>query len=354
MNALSHPLVEEPGTALHLPAIEPHIAALRRAAFGGRSRLEFGFGGSTFKLHVSDVDAIPPDYVLALQFRVGSATGWLFVESFDIAGEEWAGIFSRLDPQLAQALFIEESAGLFTRLAKATGSMIQLVDMHAHFVPPRPALRQLLEIENGTNGIRTKVALCSDDPEIFEWLARELERIPRRLEPPPVAARLPVVICIGQILAFANELKNSQCGDVLLLTGQGRIDKLMGFCTSHRGVRLPFRVQIGGSTVSMTFIGEKTMNQKPNELRQPRQNIAELGDVPVPITVVMGEVEVPLRAMGNLQSGYVFELPASAEDAVVHLYTGGACVGQGRLVMVGNKLGVRLLEWGGKSDGESA
>ncbi|HYD63757.1 MAG TPA: FliM/FliN family flagellar motor switch protein [Noviherbaspirillum sp.] len=357
MNVLSSPLVADLGTSLRscLPTIEPQVAAMLRVACSGRNNnVKFQFGGVPFQLRVAHSGALPEDYALALQLKVGPSTAWLFIESYDIAGEEWAGILSRLDPQLAQALLIEESSELLARLTRAGGSAIQLAEIHPHVVPPLPAIRQLLEIQNMNTGMIARAALCADGPEFFDWLAREYGRAPWWPVQAPVGACLPIRICVGKTWLAGYEVETLEVGDVVIMLGMSTMDNLRATCIDRLGFRLPFKADLTGRKMIMTFTEEKTMSQSPNEMRQPRQDAVALEDVLVPITAVIGEVELPLRAMASLQAGYVFELPTSVEEAVVHLYTGSARVGQGRLITVGNMLGVQVLEWGGKKDGESA
>ena len=356
MNVLSSRLVADLETSLQscLPMIQPRIAAMLRVACCGRAIVDFQFGGAPFRVRIGNSDMLPDDYALALQFEVGTATAWLFIESYDVVGEEWAGILSRIEPPLARALLIDEASDLFARLMRAGGSAVQLTEIHPHVVPPLPAFRQLLEIENRNTGVIARAALCADDQGIFDWLAHEFGRLPRRLAPVPVGACLPIRVSAGKTWLSVGEMENPQVGDVLLVLGTGTMDNLHATCIDRRGFRLPFKAHLTGTKMSMTFTEEKTMSQSPNEMRQPRQDIVAVEDVLVPITVVVGEVELPLRAMASLQAGYVFELPTSVEEAVVHLYTGSSCVGQGRLVTVGSMLGVQVLEWGGKNNGESA
>jgi len=75
-----------------------------------------------------------------------------------------------------------------------------------------------------------------------------------------------------------------------------------------------------------------------------------LEEASVPVTAVVGELELPLRELRAIKAGYVFELPTDLEQATVRLYTGRRLVGTGKLVAVGERLGVRLLEWGGSGE----
>lgn len=96
------------------------------------------------------------------------------------------------------------------------------------------------------------------------------------------------------------------------------------------------------------------MMNEQNDMQPAPGATLPLEEVSVPVTAVIGTLEIPLSAVGNLQSGYLFELPASVEHAVVQLYTGTRRVGSGRLVAIGERLGVRLVEWKGDGHGPAA
>lgn len=77
----------------------------------------------------------------------------------------------------------------------------------------------------------------------------------------------------------------------------------------------------------------------------PSAETASVPDVPVRIEFEVGSLELTLDALGALQPGYVFALPAPAEGANVVLRANGKVAGRGELVAVGDTLGVRLLSW---------
>ena len=67
--------------------------------------------------------------------------------------------------------------------------------------------------------------------------------------------------------------------------------------------------------------------------------------LPVRVAFELGEVELALGALADMQPGYVFALPAHLEGANVVIRANGAIAGRGEVVAVGETLGVRLLSW---------
>lgn len=67
--------------------------------------------------------------------------------------------------------------------------------------------------------------------------------------------------------------------------------------------------------------------------------------LPVRVEFEIGQVELSLGELADLQPGYVFALPANLEGANVVIRANGRATGRGEVVAVGETLGVRLLSW---------
>jgi len=67
--------------------------------------------------------------------------------------------------------------------------------------------------------------------------------------------------------------------------------------------------------------------------------------LPVRVEFEIGQVELSLGELADLQPGYVFALPAHLEGANVVIRANGRASGRGEVVAVGETLGVRLLSW---------
>lgn len=67
--------------------------------------------------------------------------------------------------------------------------------------------------------------------------------------------------------------------------------------------------------------------------------------LPVRVEFEIGQVELSLGELADLQPGYVFALPANLEGANVVIRANGRASGRGEVVAVGDTLGVRLLSW---------
>lgn len=334
----------------HLDRIDSAFARLSRVAFCGHGVVRFRFGDAPMVLRFIDGEAsfIP---ALSLQLRIGHTQGWLLLSSYDVVGWEWADIFERLDSMLVRALLIEEVSNQFDNLAQATGETIQILDLQVGLGGAEKGMTQALRIENESTAVGILAALHSNNPDFFAILARMLARNASCAPQFPRSARLPIRFSLGVAWLRHDEVEQSRIGDVFVFPMSGTINSVNALCIDRYRRRLPLRARLEGCNGHLSFYEGEIMINEPNEMQM--EGSVALEQCSVPITAVIGELELPLQKIGALQAGYVFELQTSVEQAIVQLYTGSRCVGRGRLVVIGDRLGVRLLQWGGGAHDES-
>jgi flagellar motor switch protein FliM len=73
------------------------------------------------------------------------------------------------------------------------------------------------------------------------------------------------------------------------------------------------------------------------------EGAAVLGEVPLPLVVELGRLQLTLRDLAGLRRGQVLELGRGAEEPV-HLVLEGRSVGTGRLVNVEGEIGVQIID----------
>lgn len=77
--------------------------------------------------------------------------------------------------------------------------------------------------------------------------------------------------------------------------------------------------------------------------REGSGQLASLAEVPLSIEIRLGEVTVPLSELVELQPGSVLTLDRGL-DELVEVLAGGKVIAHGEIVVVGDQLGVRILE----------
>lgn len=86
-------------------------------------------------------------------------------------------------------------------------------------------------------------------------------------------------------------------------------------------------------------------SQADEAAAQPSDHPADR--VPVQIEFELGHLQITLGELGQIEPGYVFELPQRIDQGVVRIRANGNVIARGELVAIGDLLGVRLLNWDG-------
>lgn len=68
----------------------------------------------------------------------------------------------------------------------------------------------------------------------------------------------------------------------------------------------------------------------------------------VEVQIEVGRMMLPLSALQSLAVGQVFDTQQAAESNTVSLWAGGQRFAQGQLVVLGDRLGVRVMSIEGK------
>jgi len=81
---------------------------------------------------------------------------------------------------------------------------------------------------------------------------------------------------------------------------------------------------------------------KPVVLEEP---IVPVTQVPMALTVELGQIEISLEKLIALEPGNILDLEVHPEEGV-QLVVNGKVVGKGEIIQIGESLGVRVLELG--------
>lgn len=169
---------------------------------------------------------------------------------------------------------------------------------------------------------------------------------------------LSVEIPMGEISAL--ELASSASGDLLLIGNTQAVHDfvIMRLVSSDRYWLLASKDQhYLLCSASLKYPLRKTY--MANEQYTPPSGIQDaslsqksffsIEQLPVQLALQLGEIEIPLGELEQLQPGYVIALPQSPHPITPTLLANGKAIGRGVLVTLGNQLGVRITEW--KSNG---
>jgi type III secretion protein Q len=89
-----------------------------------------------------------------------------------------------------------------------------------------------------------------------------------------------------------------------------------------------------------------TTENAPDPQNDPAQApIDPLAQLPLRIDFTLGETSIPLAKLASFEPGYVFDLASHLDNARVGIRANGKHIGHGRLVAIGDTLGVQLEGW---------
>lgn len=159
---------------------------------------------------------------------------------------------------------------------------------------------------------------------------------------------------VGNTSIQAQEIKDLKKGDFLALEN---------VFYDPRTSKGSFRVMLNNNCILRAKLTETTVKlleyvsleeeppmsneENPREeiVKQPTDKPQSIDNVPLTITVEVAKIALPLSELKQLQPGNTLPLSINPEEGVV-LTVNNKVIGKGELVYLGEKLGVRILDWG--------
>jgi flagellar motor switch protein FliN len=112
--------------------------------------------------------------------------------------------------------------------------------------------------------------------------------------------------------------------------GQEILNSLSGFIFTM--------LTVGGKMEELLIENQQTGNSKKFEL-----NLDSLLDIPVEISVEIGRTKMVIGELLSLSKGSIIELNKIAGESV-DIYVNGKLLGKGEIVVVNERLGVRIMD----------
>ncbi|HEX2010492.1 MAG TPA: type III secretion system cytoplasmic ring protein SctQ, partial [Roseateles sp.] len=202
----------------------------------------------------------------------------------------------------------------------------------------------------GAQVLRLKTAafelgLHAIDAPLAEHLAEALARLPGASAGHLRPLRLPVRIGLFTREMSVHHWRSLGPGDVVLgahrpAPGQ----RLPGRITFGLGITMQAAAEIDLDTA--TALVSDTPQPVAEDLQSAGPPLGAIGELNVPVAFEIDSARINLDELAAIGPGSVIELQAAAMDATVQLVCLGQVVGQGQLVVIGDRLGVRILRMG--------
>jgi type III secretion protein Q len=174
----------------------------------------------------------------------------------------------------------------------------------------------------------------------------------------------------GQLVLMTHKwstqvLESLECGDVVL-PPRGPSGAIRWHLGLGAGPSWPAQVNFKESSVSIESQQQSTMERsgagekqtakpepaRPRTLGAPSGLMATEGPaatwstLELPVTFELDTARIPLAELATLRPGSAIELDQPLEDAVVRLVCQGQTLGEGQLIAIGERLGVRVTRMG--------
>lgn len=335
------------GLSQRLPRISREDAELARLY--GRGVLQRSFGGRGWRFRWRALSG--PLSGHELRIRIGDAQVVLGLDTLSIFGAA-ADVTRHEIPNALRATYLNGlAASVWQELEKLTRRTIEVLDVRSESVlevseeclgfevghaPDGPAARGFLRLADPEPGRNADLrqALC-------ELSEREMAAAPL-----PTHLMLRWAAVAGCTSLTAGELRGLEEHDIVL------IDDARPAAPNALGCWLgvgPARRQAGrlllsgGGKLQMVQWGSSGETNMSAEADTVLQKQADFADIPVKLRFELAQWNASLAEVGALAPGAVLDLGHPVDEHAVSIWVEERCIGKGRLVAIGERLGVRLV-----------
>lgn len=196
-----------------------------------------------------------------------------------------------------------------------------------------------------TNHVTAKLVLLAVDLDCAAALQEMLDTRPVRLPSPTTSWSIATTLRIASGRWSTSVLRSLEAGDVLLIEGGSNATEINGqlFCGSTAGRHWRCLVRVMKEKVTMTseidnLDGSIDIDGDPAAPIM-EQDVAELQ---VPVHFELDSAALSLAQLSSLRPGYVINLSLPVNQAEIRLVACGQLIGRGKLVVIGDCLGVQI------------
>ncbi|HEX6706148.1 MAG TPA: type III secretion system cytoplasmic ring protein SctQ [Albitalea sp.] len=287
------------------------------------------------------------------RFRLGAHAGTLCLDTVGCARLVGERHVARLPAELRTILLADALQPLVQRLE----AMTRLHFEWRHGEAPAPADIdgalgfEVLPHGAGDPGVRGVAVF--DDPAALDGLVPAFE--PRRAALRQVwdALRVPLRFSLGTTPIALREVRRIAAGDVIGVerwTSRGSALQVRAVVAGRHGIVLTGLAD--GPHITLESIGEPAMNRDSPTASGPGADddaatlpLDRLDALEVVLRFEVGELSLTLGELKALRPGHVFDLTQPLNRCTVRILAHGNVLGQGSLVAVGDRLGVRVAEF---------
>lgn len=332
--------------ASHLQHSDPALAAVVNRWLLRRNGATMRVGAREFALQWQPALAAPAASNAGLTLRLACQQHH---------AQLWLADLAAIDPRLVGELFIALPAPIkelvvqrvladfVALLPPALAATLEVQSLHWGAAPHAA---QAIAFVLVRDGVQTPGLLCADTTDELRWLD---DNLPLGETPPPPAPRTDVPLAatfhLGRVMAAARHVRALRDGDVLRLGrgGIGRDGIAATLRVAQQPRQWPCRLRRRSATLLSTdgsSAAAVTLDYHPQE--QPPMTAPQALDFEIPVDVELAPLSLTLAQIERLLPGQSLELPQDVSEAAVTLRVHGQAIAQGRLIVIGRALGVRV------------
>jgi type III secretion protein Q len=350
------------GHAASLPRISTLAAHALNRAYAWPAPFALALARGNYELRwQADAELAEPGHVYT--FRFGPAEGRFVLDALgerELIGDAAS---DTVPAEIRCALIADALTPIIEALEAKTRQRIELgvaqAQAHAHkddFAKERDALRFC--ITKSGSAWRCHGALrfteerylgiaCPEDPPPAKLDATDFDTLPIALH-----------FVLGATMLSLGELQSIAAGDIIGIERWQSFGQALRCVATTREGHITVTAKAVGTRIVIDSIEENSVTsttrsdagapaatgnaQTAADAPPDEAKLTHLDALEVRVTFELDEQSMPLAELKALKSGYVIELDQPLNQSTVHIRANGALVGQGHLIAVGNKLGVRV------------
>jgi type III secretion protein Q len=333
-----------------LPRLDPRACSALNRLYAWVPAIGFPLRDRAVQLRARYREA-PPENQPAYAFRLGTQRGFVRLDDAALAlllGEPLAGV---LPHELRTILLADALQPLIERVRTMLGTSFEWLPDAGVLSPAADALCFSLQCTDGAWDIRGSLSF-EDSAAWTDSLARLPAPSPA---PVPLAlAELPVPLRlgIGHVALSLRELRSITRGDIVAIEPSPLRGTVLGVRVHLGRHGLPaFRAEVRGSALTVLSTEDPTIMKTLDPTNKSAAGDAvdppleSLEGLEVMLRFEAGQLQIPLRELGQVKPGHVFDLGQPLTQTVVRIVAHGSVVGKGQLVALGEQLGVRVTEF---------
>jgi type III secretion system YscQ/HrcQ family protein len=285
---------------------------------------------------------------LELVLRVGDIRVGVCIETLTAFGAANDVTRPEIPAGLRAAYLSGVGSALWRELETVTQCAIEVLEVRpqSHLEPTPECLG--FEVQRGTGGPATRGWLrCIDtDTKCSAALLRALTAASREMALPPVPKQLSLrwTAVVGCTSLPAGEARELAEHDIVLVDDvRPASDALNCWLAVGAARRYAGRLALRNGQLHMVQFGNAGESNMSSETDSGPPQEAGFADIPVNLRFELAQWNASLAEVGRLAAGTVIDIGQRLDDHSISVWAEQRCIGKGQLVVIGERLGVRLL-----------